>query len=154
MSNVQKNTVNEISIENKRNILVLIFQLVLKMTKSSSKSQVINIQCRQPISQTTLMILIETFFGVLFQCTHSLFYFCLSVFNSLLLSAGVRAGEVVESNPEAEFLDEIQTKVLRVFLVAIYNHLYSFLLRFIFLQTHATSYNLYSSLYTVKEKGA
>jgi hypothetical protein len=28
--------------------------------------------------------------------------------------------------PEAEFLDEIQTKVLRVFLLAIESHLYSF----------------------------
>jgi hypothetical protein len=35
---------------------------------------------------------------------------------------------------EAEFLDEILTEVLRVF------HLYSFALRFIFLQTPATSY--------------
>jgi len=30
---------------------------------------------------------------------------------------------------EAEFLDEIQTKVLRVFLLAIHSHLYSFALR-------------------------
>ncbi len=29
-------------------------------------------------------------------------------------------------NPEAEFLDEIQRKVLRVFLLAIHSHLYSF----------------------------
>jgi hypothetical protein len=29
-------------------------------------------------------------------------------------------------NPEAEFLDEIQTKVLRVFLLVIHSHLYSF----------------------------
>ncbi len=28
--------------------------------------------------------------------------------------------------PEAEFLDEIQTKVLRVFLLVIYSHFYSF----------------------------
>jgi hypothetical protein len=40
---------------------------------------------------------------------------------------------------EAKFLDEIQTKVLRVFLLAILSHLYSFALRFIFLQIHATS---------------
>jgi hypothetical protein len=54
---------------------------------------------------------------------------------------------------EAEFLDEIQTKVSRVFLLAIHRHLYSFALRFIFLQTHATSYSFYSALlYTVKEK--
>jgi hypothetical protein len=38
---------------------------------------------------------------------------------------------------EVEFVDEIQTKVLRVFL----SHLYSFPLRFLFLQTHATSYS-------------
>ncbi len=38
--------------------------------------------------------------------------------------------------PEAEFLDEIQTKVFRVFLLAINSHLYS-----LFLQAHTTSYN-------------
>ncbi len=57
---------------------------------------------------------------------------------------------------EAEFLDEIQTKVLRVFLLDIRSHLYSFTLKFLFLQTHATSYSFYSSVtvqYTVKEKG-
>jgi len=55
---------------------------------------------------------------------------------------------------EAEFLDEIQTKVLRVFLLAIQSHLYSFALRFLFLQTHVTSYSFCSALlYTVKEKG-
>ncbi len=37
------------------------------------------------------------------------------------------------SLPEAEFLDEIQTKVLRVFLLAIYSQLHSFALRFLFL---------------------
>jgi hypothetical protein len=47
---------------------------------------------------------------------------------------------------EAEFLDEIQTKVLRVFLLAIHSHLYSFALSIIFLQTHATSYSFYSSV--------
>jgi hypothetical protein len=51
--------------------------------------------------------------------------------------------------PEAEFLDEIQTKVLRVFLLAIQSHLYSFVLRFLFLQTHANSYSFYSTLYTL-----
>jgi hypothetical protein len=55
---------------------------------------------------------------------------------------------------EAELLDEILTKVLRVFLLAIRSHLYSFALRFIFLQTHATSCGFYSALVnTVKEKG-
>ena len=33
--------------------------------------------------------------------------------------------------PEAEFLDEIQTKILRVYLLAIYRYLYSFALRFL-----------------------
>jgi hypothetical protein len=42
---------------------------------------------------------------------------------------------------EAEFLDKIQIKVLRVFLLAIHSHLYSFASRFLFLQTHATSYS-------------
>jgi hypothetical protein len=32
--------------------------------------------------------------------------------------------------PEAEFLDEIQTKILRVYLLAIYRHLYSFALSY------------------------
>ncbi len=36
------------------------------------------------------------------------------------------------SYTKAEFLDEIQTKVLRVFLLAIHSHLYSFALRFSF----------------------
>ncbi len=50
---------------------------------------------------------------------------------------------------EAEFLDEIQTKVSRFFYLAIQNHLYSFL----FLQTRTTPYSFFnSSLYTVKEK--
>jgi hypothetical protein len=60
------------------------------------------------------------------------------------------------SNPEAQFLDEIQTKVLRVFLLAIHSHLDSFALRFLFLLkltqplTVATAALL---LYTVKGKG-
>ncbi len=42
----------------------------------------------------------------------------------------------------------------RVFLLAIHSHIYTFSLRFLFLQTHATSYSFFSSLlYTVKEKG-
>ncbi len=56
--------------------------------------------------------------------------------------------------PEAEFLDEIHIKVLRVFLIAIHSHLYSFALRFLVLQTHATSYSFCRVLlYTVKETG-
>jgi hypothetical protein len=54
------------------------------------------------------------------------------------------------AHSEAEFSDEIQTKVLRVFLLAIHSHAYSFALRFIFLQTHATSYSYCTP---VKEKG-
>jgi hypothetical protein len=55
---------------------------------------------------------------------------------------------------EAESLDQIQTKVLRGFLLAIQSHLYSFALRFQFLQTHATSSSFYIALlYTVKDKG-
>ncbi len=59
------------------------------------------------------------------------------------------------SSPDTKFLDEIQTKVLRVFLPAIHSDLYSFAYRFIFLQTHASSYSFQSFflLHTVKEKG-
>jgi hypothetical protein len=39
----------------------------------------------------------------------------------------------------------METKVLRVFLLAIHSHHYSFALRFLFLQTPATSYSFYSS---------
>jgi hypothetical protein len=53
---------------------------------------------------------------------------------------------------EAEFLDEVQTKVFRVFLLAIHSHLCSFAMRFLFLQTHGTSYSFYSSV-TVHCKG-
>ncbi len=63
-------------------------------------------------------------------------------------------GVVFLPQPEAEFLDEIQSKALRIFLLAIQRHLHSFALRFIFLQTRATSYSFYSVLvYTVKETG-
>ncbi len=46
----------------------------------------------------------------------------------------------MEPLAEAKFLDEIQTKV---FLLAIQSHLYSFALRFLFHQPHATSYSFY-----------
>ncbi len=49
-------------------------------------------------------------------------------------------------------LVEFQTKVVRVFLLAIHNRLYSFALKFLFLQIHATSYNFQSSV-TVHCKG-
>jgi hypothetical protein len=67
------------------------------------------------------------------------------------------------NRPEAEFLDEIDTKVPRVFFLAIHTYLYSFALRFLFLQTHTTSYvylqthatsiSTVQLLFTVKEKG-
>jgi hypothetical protein len=53
-------------------------------------------------------------------------------------------------------LDEIHTKDLRVFLIAIQSHLYSFAFRFVFLQNPATSYSFYIALLYivhVKEKG-
>jgi hypothetical protein len=53
---------------------------------------------------------------------------------------------------EAKFLDKIQTKPLRVFLLDIHSHLYSFALTFLFLQTHTTSYSGYSTLERRKEE--
>jgi hypothetical protein len=52
----------------------------------------------------------------------------------------------------AEFLDEIQTKVIRVFLFAIHSHLYSFALPFLQAHTPLTVFTV-QLLYTVKEKG-
>jgi hypothetical protein len=49
---------------------------------------------------------------------------------------------------EAQFLDEIKTKVLRVFRLAIHSHLYSFALKFKFLQTLTQPLTV-----SVKEKG-
>jgi hypothetical protein len=56
-------------------------------------------------------------------------------------------GEYANKESEAKFSDEIQTKFSGIFL------LYSFDFRILFLLTHATSYNFYSSVYTVKEEG-
>ncbi len=56
-------------------------------------------------------------------------------------------GWVLRRNPDKS--------LKRIFLLAIHSHLYAFSLRFLFLQTHATSYSFFSSLlhsYTVKEK--
>ncbi len=50
-------------------------------------------------------------------------------------------GNMTFPPPEAEFLDEIQTKVLGVYFLAIHSHFYSFTLGFLFLQNHATSYS-------------
>ncbi len=56
---------------------------------------------------------------------------------------------------ETEFLEKIQTKVLRVLILAKHSRLYSFALWFAFLQANATSYDFNCSVavYTVKEKG-
>jgi hypothetical protein len=65
-----------------------------------------------------------------------------------------RSVQISHTPSEAEFLDIIQTKVLTVFLLAIQSHLHSFALRFLFLQSHSTSYSFCNVLlYTVKEKG-
>jgi hypothetical protein len=61
--------------------------------------------------------------------------------------------EYANKESVAEFLDEIQTKVSRVFLLAIHIHLYIFAFRFIILQTHATSYSFYSSVTTHGQGG-
>jgi hypothetical protein len=55
---------------------------------------------------------------------------------------------------EAEFLDEIQTIVLRVLLRAIHSHFYSFVLRFLFLQNsrNLLRISIVELLYTVKKK--
>jgi hypothetical protein len=72
----------------------------------------------------------------------------------LLSTRVVEEGERRSKNTEAEFLNDIQTKVIRVSLLAIQSHVYISALRFLFLQTYTTSYNFYSALlYTVKQKG-
>jgi hypothetical protein len=53
---------------------------------------------------------------------------------------------------EAKLLDEIQKKVLRIFLLAIHGHLYSFALRFLFLKIMQPLTYFYSS-FTVHCKG-
>jgi hypothetical protein len=64
-------------------------------------------------------------------------------------------GKYYGKQSEAEFLEEIQTKVLRVFLLAIHSRLYSFASRFLFLQTCATLqfFEFSYCTYTVKEQG-
>ncbi len=68
----------------------------------------------------------------------------------LLLTAALRI-----SSADTHYRGQIfGRKVLRVFLLAILSHLYSFALRFLIIQTHATSYSFYSVLlYIVKVKG-
>ncbi len=56
--------------------------------------------------------------------------------------------------PEANFFDKIQTKVLRVFLLAIPSHLYSLAWDFYFFKlTQPLTVSTVQLLYTVKEKG-
>jgi hypothetical protein len=58
------------------------------------------------------------------------------------------------TKPLGRNLGRNPAKVWRLFLLAMLSHLYSFALRFILLQTHATSYSFYNAfLYAVKEKG-
>ncbi len=68
------------------------------------------------------------------------------------LSSGPLRARICE-RPEAKFLDEIQTKVLRFVLLAIQSHLYSFALRFLFL--HKLTQPTFLQCVTVqcKEKG-
>ncbi len=84
----------------------------------------------------------QTFFWWLlkFYEYHSYHYSLLDIFK---LCSLMDWGQTYTSlnYAEAEFLGEIQTKFLRVFLLVIHSHLYSFVLRFLFLQTHATSYS-------------
>ncbi len=55
---------------------------------------------------------------------------------------------------EAEFFDEIQTKVFEVFLLAIHRHVYRFALRFYFFKlTQPFTVFTVQLLYSVKEKG-
>ncbi len=49
------------------------------------------------------------------------------------------------------YRDRIPDKVVRVFLISFHSSFYSFALRFLFLQTHATSYSFSSA--TVHSKG-
>ncbi len=53
------------------------------------------------------------------------------------ICSNVSRGQILGQNPD---------KSLRVFLLAIHSHLYSFALKFLFLQTHSTSYSFYSSV--------
>jgi hypothetical protein len=71
---------------------------------------------------------------------------------SLYLQVGSQRKQLVRAlwrsrdrlTPEAEFLDEIKTTDLRVFLLAIHSHLYIFDLSSPFLQTQATSHSFFS----------
>ncbi len=62
-----------------------------------------------------------------------------------VLPCGIHKGRILGRNPN---------KSLKSFPPCSHSYLYSFAMRFLFLQTHATSYSFYSSLlYTVNVKG-
>ncbi len=78
---------------------------------------------------------------------------CTPLMGVIMASVCLWCGHHVGIRTEAKFLDEIQTNVLRVFLLPQVFHqspLHSFALRFIFLQTHATFYVFLQ--HTVKEE--
>jgi hypothetical protein len=70
--------------------------------------------------------------------------------SSLLKDSALFMGPTVF--PEAEFLDEIQTKLLRVFLHAIHSYLYSFALTFYFFKL-TQPFTVFWSSVTVHRKG-
>ncbi len=79
------------------------------------------------------------------SCSSTCLKLCRSALSDNTWISRIRHFICMNESPEAEFLDEIQTKVLKAFLLAIQSHLNSFALKFLFLKTHATSYSFYSS---------
>jgi hypothetical protein len=79
-------------------------------------------------------------------------YLIFKTFFSRCLQSTIISFFFFTGSTKAVFLDEIQTKVLRVFLLAIHSHLYIFPWDFYFLKTHETSYSFCSSV-TVHCKG-
>jgi hypothetical protein len=83
-------------------------------------------------------------------CKHMEAHYWAQSFISLSICKQIRKGITIRTSmfasTEAEFLDQIQTKVWRVFLLVIHSHLYNFSLKFLFLQ-------LTQPLTVAKEKG-
>jgi hypothetical protein len=71
-------------------------------------------------------------------------FFAVGIYNTVVFTFRAQSNIyllLVFASPVVEFSDEIQTKVLRVFfLLDIPSLVYSFALKFLFLQTHANSY--------------
>ncbi len=113
---------------------------------------------KQPILVEKLVCEISLHDNVSCICVESAFK---HLFSGWLLNSGkivtIRYGKAAQRRSlctEGKFLDEIHPKVLGIFLFAIHSHLYSFPLRFIFLQTHATSLRFLQFAYcTVHCKG-